>query len=103
MANFNVGDTVSVQTKDLADEKTPVYTFMGTVIGFKGQGENRTFAVRKIGAGKVGIERIFPLASPTIVRVEVKKKGKTRRAKLYYLRQQPGAVKKILRRAKKKG
>lgn len=103
MVDFKVGDIVSVQTKDLADEKTPAYLFTGTVIAFKGKGKNRTFTVRKIGAGKIGIERIFPLASPTIVKIEVKKKGKARRAKLYYLRRQPGAAKKILRRAKKKG
>lgn len=102
MTDFKVGDTVSVQTQDLGDQKTPIYVFTGTVIAFKGRGENRTFTVRKIGAGKIGIERIFPLASPAIVKVGVKKKGKARRAKLYYLRQQPGGLKKILRRAKGK-
>lgn len=102
MGGFNVGDTVSVHTKDLADEKTPTYVFSGTVIGFKGKGENQTFTVRKIGLGGVGIERIFPLASPAVVKVEVKKKGEARRAKLYYLRREPRAVRKILGRAKKK-
>ena len=100
--DFQVGDTVAVHTRDLTDEKTPVYVFTGTILAFKGRGKNRTMTVRKIGAGKVGIERIFPLKSPTMVKAEVKKKGKARRAKLYYLRDQSGALRKILRRGTKK-
>lgn len=100
MIDFNVGDTVSVYTKDLKEEKSPLHVFTGMVIGFEGAGENRTFTVRKIGAGGVGIERIFPLSSPSIAKIVVKRKGKVRRAKLYFLRKQPAAVKKILRRAK---
>lgn len=100
MFDFNVGDTISVYTKDLKEEKSSFPVFTGMVIGFKGKGENRTFTVRKIGAGKIGIERIFPLASPSITKIVKRKKGKVRRAKLYYLRKQPSAVKKILRKAR---
>jgi len=100
MADFSVGDTVSVYTKDLKEKKSTPLVFTGTVIGFRGKGESRTFTVRKIGAGKVGIERIFPLVSPSTVKIIRKRKGKVRRAKLYYLRKQPTALKKILRKAK---
>jgi len=86
MEEFRVGDTVAVYTKEIGEEKSPTRVFSGVVIGFKGRGKNRTFTVRKIGAGKIGIERIFPLHSPSIVKVVVKKKGKVRRSKLYYLR-----------------
>lgn len=100
MVNFEIGDTVSVYTKDLKEEKSSLPVFTGTVIAFKGEGENRTFTVRKIGAGKIGIERIFPFSSPSITKIARKRKGKVRKAKLYYLRKQPSALKKILRRAK---
>ena len=86
MIDFGVGDRVSVYTTEIGGKKPGIKVFSGVVIGFKGKGKNRTFIVRKIGAGKIGVERIFPLHSPLITRVLVKKKAKVRRAKLYYLR-----------------
>lgn len=62
--------------------------FEGILIGIKGSQENQTFTVRRIGVAGVGIERIFPIASPLLTKIEIKKKGKARRAKLYYLRKQ---------------
>jgi large subunit ribosomal protein L19 len=77
----SVGDMVKVHF----GEGNP---FDGIVIGIKGEAENKSFTVRKVGVGGVGIERIFPLASPLLTKIEIKKKGKARRAKLYYLRKQ---------------
>ncbi len=74
--------------KEEVRERIQVYE--GIVIAIKGQGEGRSFTVRRIGAAGVGIERIFPLNSPWIKVVEVKKSGKVRRAKLYYLRKKMG-------------
>lgn len=78
---FSVGDNVKVHF----GVDNP---FQGTVIAIRGEGENKSFTVRRIGAGGIGIERIFPLSSPLLTKVEVKKKGKVRRAKLYFLRKQ---------------
>lgn len=83
---FSVGDVVKVSHKISEEGKERTITFQGMVIRIKGRGEGKTFAVRRIGAGKIGIEMIFPLASPSLAKVEVVKKGKVRRAKLYYLR-----------------
>jgi len=83
---FSVGDLVKVSQRILEQGKERTVTFQGMVIRIKGRGEGKTFTVRRIGAGKIGIERIFPLSSPTLSKVEVVKKGKVRRAKLYYLR-----------------
>lgn len=83
---FAVGDVVKVSQKILEAGKERVVSFQGIVIGIKGRGEGKTFTVRRVGTGKIGIERIFPLASPTLSKVEVVKKGEVRRAKLYYLR-----------------
>jgi len=84
---FNVGDTVVVSQKIIEGGKTRTQNFEGIVIAIRGQGENKTFTVRKIAVGGVGVERIWPLSSPWITKITVKKKGKVRRAKLYYLRQ----------------
>lgn len=62
--------------------------FEGILIGIKGSHENKMFTVRRLGVGGVGIERVFPLASPLLTKIELKKKGRARRAKLYYLRRQ---------------
>ena len=78
---FSVGDNVKVHFG-------PGNPFQGTVIAIRGEGENKTFTVRRIGAGRIGIERIFPLSSPLLTKIEVKKEGDVRRAKLYYLRKQ---------------
>lgn len=86
---FNVGDTVKVYVKIAEEEKTRLQSFEGVVIRKRGKGLSETFTVRRISYGE-GIERIFPLHSPFIERVEVVKAGKARRAKLYYLREKVG-------------
>ncbi len=90
---FNVGDTVDVHviiTEGAGkDERERVQVFTGTVIGRKGGGLRETFTVRKIVAGE-GVERVFPMHSPKVAKVEVKRRGKVRRAKLYYLRDRVG-------------
>lgn len=87
--SFGVGDTVRVHQKISENGKTRIAIFEGMVLGIKGEGENKTFLVRKIGAQKIGIEQIFPLSSPTIEKVEVKRHGKAgvRQAKIYYVRE----------------
>jgi large subunit ribosomal protein L19 len=87
---FNVGDTIIVYQKIQEEKKMRTQPFEGIVIAIKGRGENKSFTVRKIGAGQIGVERIWPLNSPWIEKIEVKKKGKVRRAKLYYLRKKVG-------------
>jgi large subunit ribosomal protein L19 len=101
---FHVGDTVRVHYKLIEHEKVAGKTkrevheethertqvFEGIVIAMKGEGINTMFMVRKIGVGGIGIERILPLRSPWIKKLEVKKTGEVRRAKLYYLRGRTG-------------
>lgn len=82
---FNIGDTVDVRFKVTEGDKTRIQVFSGIIIGRKGSGLRETFTVRRISYGE-GVERVFPLNSPLVEKVEVKKKGKVRRAKLYYLR-----------------
>src|SRR5678816_3093169 len=82
---FRVGDTVDVHTRIVEGEKERIQIFSGTVIMKKGASINETFTVRRI-VNNEGVERIFPLHSPFIARVVVKRSGETRRAKLYYLR-----------------
>src|SRR3990167_3303858 len=98
---FHIGDTVRVHYKLIEHEKLAGKTkrevheethertqvFEGIVIAIKGSGQNVMVMVRHIGAGNIGIERIFPLVSPWIKKLDVKKRGAVRRAKLYYLRQ----------------
>lgn len=98
--NFQIGDTIDVHYRIIEKEKVSgkakrevkeelrerVQIFEGIVINIKGEGENKMFTVRRIGVGAIGIERIFPLFSPWIKKISVKKTGKVRRAKLYYLR-----------------
>lgn len=83
---FSVGDKVVVYQKIIEGEKTRSQPFEGVVIAIRGSGEGKTFTVRKIAAGGIGVERIWPLNSPWITKIKIKKKGKVRRAKLYYLR-----------------
>jgi len=83
---FKVGDTVDVGFKIKEGEKTRVQVFSGIAIGRRGTGASETFMVRKIGTAGIGVERIFPIQSPLIEYIKVKKAGKVRRAKLYYLR-----------------
>ena len=86
---FNVGDTVNVKYKIKEGDKERVQSFKGVVIQIKGASANKTFTVRKISEG-IGVERIFPFTSPNLESVQVSKKGKVRRAKLYYLRSAVG-------------
>lgn len=83
---FNVGDLIRVHYKILEGDKERVQIFEGLVLGIKGRGDNRTFTVRKLAAGNIGVERIFPVISPWIAKIEVKKAGHVRRAKLGYVR-----------------
>ena len=87
--NFHVGDTVRVHTKVVEGDKERIQIFSGVVIGRRGRGLNETFTVRRISYGE-GVERIFPLHSPRIEKVEVERKGEVRRAKLTYLRKRVG-------------
>ena len=88
-AKFNVGDTVRVHTKVVEGDKERVQIFAGIVIGKRGTGMNETFCVRRISYGE-GVERIFPLHSPRVDKVEVERHGDVRRAKLTYLRKRLG-------------
>lgn len=86
---FEVGDTVDVHTKILEGDKERIQIFTGTVIGRSGSGTREMFTVRRIVAGE-GVERKFPVHSPKIAKVAVKRKGVVRRAKLYFLRDRIG-------------
>jgi len=101
---LNVGDTIRVHYKLIEREKVAgktkrevkvetrerVQVFEGILIAIKGSAENQMITVRKIGVGAIGIERIFPVVSPWIKKIDVKKHGQVRRAKLYYLRARTG-------------
>jgi len=89
VANFKVGDGVRVHTRVVEGDKERIQIFAGIVIGRKGRGLNETFTVRRISYGE-GVERVFPLHSPRIAKVEVEKQGRARRAKLNYLRDRKG-------------
>ena len=82
---FNPGDTVNVHVRVIEGDKERIQQFQGVVIGRRGAGMNATFTVRKVSDG-VGVERIFPLHSPRLAKIERVKEGSVRRAKLYYLR-----------------
>lgn len=92
--SFNTGDTVKVFIKIKEGGKERLQRFQGTVIRKHGKGKNKTFTVRKVTQG-IGIEKIFPLYSPNLEKVDVIKKGKTRRARLNYLRKKKGKKAKI--------
>jgi large subunit ribosomal protein L19 len=87
--DIDPGDTVRVHVKIIEGEKERIQVFEGVVIGRRGGGLRETFRVRKISYG-IGVERIFPIHSPRIENIEVTKKGRVRRAKLYYLRDRKG-------------
>lgn len=86
---FSVGDSVRVHTRVVEGDKERIQIFAGVVIGRKGRGMNETFTVRRISYGE-GVERVFPLHSPRIAKVEVEQQGRVRRAKLNYLRGRKG-------------
>jgi large subunit ribosomal protein L19 len=91
---FGPGDTVRVMVRVVEGEKERLQAFQGVVISRKGSGLREMFTVRKISGG-VGVERIFPLHAPVVERVEVVRRGRVRRAKLYYLRNLQGKAARI--------
>jgi len=91
---FNVGDTIDVLVKIVEEGKTRAQTFEGIVIAKKGSGLGETFTVRKISYGE-GVERVFPLHTPSIERILIIKKGDVKRAKLYYLKKKVGKETKV--------
>jgi len=95
--DFQPGDTIKVHSKIIEGDKQRIQVFEGVVIGRKGGGSRETFTVRKISYG-VGVERIFPLHSPRIAKIEVVRKGLVRRARLYYLRELKGKAARIKER-----
>ena len=99
---FDVGDTVDVATRIIEGDKERIQVFSGTVIMRKGRGTNETFTVRRI-VNNEGVERIFPIHSPFISKVTVKRSGESRRAKLFYLRHRVGKAVRLTekRRVKK--
>src|SRR5262249_49485454 len=88
-AQFAIGDSVRVHTKVVEGDKERIQIFSGVVIGRRGHGLNEMFTVRRISYGE-GVERVFPVHSPRVEKVEVERKGRTRRAKLTYLRKRLG-------------
>ena len=92
--NFRPGDTVKVHVKVIEGTRERIQVFEGVVIKRRGGGISETFTVRKISYG-VGVERVFPLHSPKIAKLEVLRRGKVRRAKLYYLRKLRGKAARI--------
>jgi len=94
---FKIGDTVKVHVKVVEGEKERIQIFEGTVIAKKHNSVRESFTVRKISGG-VGIERIFPVHSPRVEKIEVVRSGKVRRAKLYYLRELKGKAARLAER-----
>jgi large subunit ribosomal protein L19 len=92
--NFEPGDTIKVHVKVKEGDKERIQIFQGIVVSRKGGGARQMFTVRKISGG-VGVERMFPLYSPSIDRIEVERHGRVRRAKLYYLRDLRGKAARI--------
>ena len=83
---FGVGDTIKVSQTIKEGEKTRTQAFQGIVIAIRGEGQGKSYIVRKIAVGGVGVEKIYPINTPSVTGIEIIKKGKVRRAKLYYLR-----------------
>jgi large subunit ribosomal protein L19 len=94
LTNFRVGDTIRVHAKVVEGDKERIQVFEGVVIGRQGTGPRELIRVRKLSYG-VGVERLFPLHSPMIDKIEVAKQGKVRRAKLYFLRNLRGKAARI--------
>ncbi len=91
---IEIGDTVKVHVKIREGEKERIQVFEGTVIARKGSGVSETFTVRRLSYG-VGVERVFPLHSPNVAKVELVRHGRVRRSKLYYLRDRVGKAAKV--------
>ncbi len=100
LPTFDIGDTVDVHVRILEGNKERVQVFNGTVIARRGEGVREMFTVRRIVQGE-GVERIFPVNSPKIARVEVKRSGRARRAKLFYLRDRVGKATKLKEKKQK--
>ncbi|SHH15257.1 large subunit ribosomal protein L19 [Thermosyntropha lipolytica DSM 11003] len=94
LPQFGPGDTVKVHVKVIEGNRERIQVFEGTVIKIRGEGLSKTFTVRRISFG-VGVERTFPLHSPKIAKIEVVRRGKVRRARLYYLRELTGKKAKV--------
>lgn len=94
LPSFNSGDSVKVNVKVSEGNRERIQTFEGVIIAINGVGVNKTITVRKLSFG-VGVERIFPVHAPIIDSIEVTRKGKVRRSKLYYLRERVGKSAKI--------
>lgn len=92
--NFRIGDTLRVHTRIIEGQKERIQVFTGTVIARKGSGLSETFSLHRVAYGE-GMERVFPLHSPRIAKIEVMKEGHVRRAKLYYLRGTSGKASKV--------
>ncbi len=99
--NFNIGDTVKVHFNIVEGNTERIQIFEGLVIAKKNDGIRKTFTVRKMSYG-VGVERIFPVQSPRIKKIEVTRRGRVRRAKLYYIRKRVGKAAKVAELIKKK-
>ena len=97
LPDFAAGDTVKVHVKIKEGEKERLQAFQGVVISKRGSGSNATFTVRKVSYG-IGVERIFPLHSPSIDKIEVVTRGRVRRSKIYYLRKLRGKAARIKER-----
>ena len=95
--DFRIGDTVKVHAKIKEGDKERIQVFTGTVIARDGHGSTETFPVRRISFN-VGVERVFPLHSPSVEKIEIERHGKARRAKLYYLRNRTGKKAKVKER-----
>ena len=97
LPEFNSGDTVAVHVKIVEGNKERIQVFQGVVIQIKGKGINQSFTVRKISNG-VGVERIFPMHSPNVAKIEVVRHGRVRRSRIYYLRDLSGKAARIKER-----
>jgi large subunit ribosomal protein L19 len=97
LSDFQIGDSVVIDTKIQEGDKTRVQKFKGIVIKISGRGENKMFTVRHISAGGIGVERQFPIISPWIQKLTVEKQGEVRRSKLYYMRNRKGKAAKVVK------